>query len=374
MNINRRQWLKGASLAGAAGLLGTSALGTSLTEEETRRFYPRPMGKPVRLSSNENPYGPSEQVRKAMTRAFDVSCRYPGSYSMNLHEQIEKKEGVTVDHICVTGGSTEGLKVVGLTYGKDGGEIIAAKPTFLAMMTYAQQWGGTVNWVPLDDKLMHDTNEMEKRISSKTKLIFLCNPNNPTSTLLPRDVLRDFCETASKKTLVFSDEAYYDFIEEENYPSMVELVKQDANVIVSRTFSKVYGLAGLRIGYMVAKPEIVREMRKNIMAFTNMLAIAAAEESLKDEEFYRFSLNKTIEGKRMIYDTLDKLGLEYVQSQTNFIFFKSGMPIARLQEKMKDQGVLIGRPFPPFDEWCRISTGTLEEVQLFNKGLTAVLG
>lgn len=360
-------------MTGAATFFGPGLMAKSLTEEEIVKFNPRPFEAPVRLSSNENPYGPSARVREAMTKAFDLGCRYPGSYSMNLHELIAKKEGVTTDHICITGGSTEGLKVVGLTYGKDGGEILAAKPTFLAMMSYAKQWGGTVNWVPLDEHFVHDTDEMEKRISSKTKVVFLCNPNNPTSTLLPPKVLRDFCESAAKKTMVFSDEAYYDFIEDPNYPSMVEMVKQDKNVIVSKTFSKVYGLAGLRIGYMVAKPEIVKNMRRNLMAFTNMIAIAAAEEALQDQAFYDFSLNKTKEGKKMIYETLDQLGLEYVNSQTNFVFFKSGMHITELQEKMKAQGVLIGRPFPPFEKWCRISTGTIEEVQKFNQGLTAVL-
>ncbi len=374
MSVSRRKWLKGIGITGAAGLFGPSLLGSDLTDLEVKRFNPRALEASIRLNSNENPYGPSAKVRKAMIKAFDQGCRYPGSYSLSLHEMIAEKEGVSTDHICITGGSTEGLKVVGLTYGKDGGEIIAARPTFLAMMTYAKQWGGSVNWVPLDDKLVHDTDEMEKRITSKTKVIFLCNPNNPTSTLLPPDVLRDFCETASRKTLVFSDEAYYDFIEDANYPSMVELVKQDKNVIVSRTFSKVYGMAGLRIGYMVAKPEIVSAMRKNLMAFTNIVAIAAAEEALRDKEFYDFSLNKTKEGKKLIYKTLDDLGLEYVQSQTNFIFFKSGVPIAELQSKMKDQGVLVGRPFPPFDKWCRISTGTIEEVKRFNQGLISVLG
>lgn len=374
MSVSRRKWLKGMGMTGAATLLGPSLLGNDLSEAEIKRFRPRPLEDLIRLSSNENPYGPSEQVRKAMTQAFDRGCRYPGSHSMKLHEMIAEKEGVTPDHICITGGSTEGLKAVGLTYGKDGGEIIAARPTFLAMMTYAKQWGGTVNWVPLDDQLMHDTDEMEKRISSKTKVIFLCNPNNPTSTLLPPDVLRDFCETASQKTMVFSDEAYYDFIDDPNYPSMVELVKQGKNVIVSKTFSKVYGLAGLRIGYMVAKPEIVKAMRKNLMAFTNIIAIAAAEEALRDKEFYKFSLNKTKQGKKLIFQTLDDLGFEYVPSQTNFIFFKSGVSIAELQSKMKAQGILIGRPFPPFDKWCRISTGTIEEVKRFSQALTTVLG
>jgi histidinol-phosphate aminotransferase len=287
---------------------------------------------------------------------------------------IAKKEGVSTDHIVLAGGSTEGLKVVGLTYGINGGEIIAAKPTFLSMMTYAELWGGSVNWVPVDKDMMHDLDEMEKRITSNTKLIFLCNPNNPTSTVLPADRVMNFCNTVSDKVTIFSDEAYYDFIEQKNYPSMVDLVKKGKDVIVSRTFSKVYGLAGLRIGYMVARPELAAVLRKNIVAFTNILAIEAAKAALKDNEFYDFSLQKTKEAKSLIYNTLDGLKLEYVKSNTNFIFFKSGRDIRTLQKQMLDKGVMIGRPFPPFNNWCRISTGTIEEVQMFNVALESVLG
>ena len=371
--MNRRQWLKRSSLAGSAGLLLTPSLASKYSEDQIRAFNPRPLESLVRLSSNENPYGPSDKVRKAMTEAFDIGCRYPYSYSHELFDLIAKKEGVSKEHIVVTGGSTEGLKITGLTYGINGGEIIAARPTFLAMMTYARQWGGTVNWVQLDENHLHDVDEMEKRISAKTKLIFLCNPNNPTSTLLPEDQLRDFCETASKKAVVFSDEAYYDFIDKPDYPSMVELVKKGENVIVSRTFSKVYGLAGLRIGYLIAKPSIASELRKNLVAFTNVIAIQAAKTAMQEKDFYQFSLEQTKAGKQMIYETLDDLGLNYVKSQTNFVFFESGMDIQKLNESMKAEGVMVGRPFPPLMNWCRISTGTLEEVQLFCKALGRVL-
>ncbi|MEL7002109.1 MAG: histidinol-phosphate transaminase [Bacteroidota bacterium] len=241
------------------------------------------------------------------------------------------------------------------------------------MMTYAQQWGATINWVHLDKTMTHDVEEMERRISSKTKLIFLCNPNNPTSTLLPKEKLIDFCASASKKTMVFSDEAYYDFIEEKNYPSMVKLVKKGENVIVSRTFSKVYGLAGLRIGYLIAKPEIANKLRKNIAAYTNVLAIEAAIAAMQDKEFYEFSLNKVKEGKQLMYSAMNDLGLKYIPSNTNFIFFKTGRSIRTFNEQMLAQGVKVGRHFPPFDQWCRISMGTIEEVQLFNEALKRVL-
>ena len=154
---------------------------------------------------------------------------------------------------------------------------------------------------------------------------------------------------------------------------MVELVKKGENVIVSRTFSKVYGLAGLRIGYLIAKPSIASELRKNLVAFTNVIAIQAAKTAMQEKDFYQFSLEQTKAGKQMIYETLDDLGLNYVKSQTNFVFFESGMDIQKLNESMKAEGVMVGRPFPPLMNWCRISTGTLEEVQLFCKALGRVL-
>jgi histidinol-phosphate aminotransferase len=372
-DLSRRSWLKGAGLMSSLAVIGGIAPLHQLSAKEIKKFRPRPLTGNIKLSSNENPYGPSEKVRQAMISNFDQACRYPFSYSGELIEKIAAKEGVSKDHIVLAGGSTEGLKVVGLTYGMNGGEIIAAEPTFLALMTYAAQWGGSVNWVPVDKNMMHDLDEMEKRISSKTKLIFLCNPNNPTSTLLPADRVLDFCNTVSDKVTIFSDEAYYDFIEDKKYPSMVSLVKKGKNIIVSKTFSKVYGLAGLRIGYMVAKPEIAAGLRKNIMAFTNVLAIEAAKNALDDQEFYNFSLNKTLEAKKIILEGLDDLNLEYAPSNTNFIFFKSGRNIKNLQQQMLTKGIMVGRPFPPFDDWCRISTGTLEEVIQFNDALKKVL-
>ncbi|HEY9117621.1 MAG TPA: histidinol-phosphate transaminase, partial [Roseivirga sp.] len=245
--MDRRSWLKRGGALGALTLLGGQTLASSLSEKEILAFNPRPLADPIALNFNENPFGPSAKVRTAMTKAFDLGCRYPDEMIEQLAEMLAQKEGVSREHIVIGGGSSEGLKVTGLTFANNGGEIIAARPTFLAMMSYAQQWGGTVNWVDLDQQLTHDLDEMEKRISSKTKLVFLCNPNNPTSTIVDKNKLIDFCTSASKKAIVFSDEAYYDFIEEKDYPSMVSLVKAGENVIVSRTFSKVYGLAGLRV-------------------------------------------------------------------------------------------------------------------------------
>jgi len=372
MQLNRRQWLKTTALAGGFTLFNGLTGIETLTAEEVKKFNPRKLASTIRLSSNENPYGPSERVRNAVKNAFDDGCRYPYSYSDELEQILAKKHGVDPENIIVTGGSTEGLKIAGITFTAEGGEIIAAKPTFLAMMQYAEMWGAKINWVPVDENMGYDLEEIEKRISSETKMVFLCNPNNPTSTLLPADTLVDFCISVSKKTVVFSDEAYYEYIEDLNYPSMIELVKKGENVVVSKTFSKVFGMAGMRIGYLIAKPELAQKIRRNIVAMSNVYAIEGAKEALLDDEFYQFSIQKNKEAKTIIYNTLDHLELPYIKSSTNFVFFKSGRNINELGPQMFDKGVSIGRAFPPFYDWCRISTGTLEEMELFSKSLVSL--
>uniref|UniRef100_UPI00404B7459 pyridoxal phosphate-dependent aminotransferase n=1 Tax=Fulvivirga sp. TaxID=1931237 RepID=UPI00404B7459 len=370
-NLDRRQWLKAAGLTGSLAFMG----GFNSLDASTAIKKPlsTSAGNMVRLSANENPYGPSKVVKDAIVKSFDNACRYPFAYMDELVTAIAKKEGVSKDHVVVTGGSTEGLKAAGLTYSIGNGEIIAADPTFTALMEYAEQFGAYVHRVPLNDKLEHDLSAMAKRLTSRTRLVFLCNPNNPTGTLLDRNMTRDFCDSVSEDAVVFSDEAYYDFIEEENYPSMVSLVKEGKNVIVSKTFSKVYGLAGIRIGYLIARPDIASRLSDNIMANTNVLGIAAAVEALKDDEFYNFSLGKVKECKSMIYKTLDELKLPYIKSHGNFVFFKSGRPIERMILDMKNENVQIGRPFPPLYDWVRISAGTVDEVKAFNDALKKVM-
>jgi len=364
----RRDWLR--SSVGLGGLLLVPS--SLLSAQQKIEFQPRSLEPIIRLSSNENPYGPSKKVQERIQKSFVHGCRYPYAYSDDLAERLAKKHGVAPESIIITGGSTEGLRITGLTFASNGGEIISGQPTFLAMMTYAEQWGATINWVPVGEDKGYDLDEIEKRISAKTKLIFLCNPNNPTGTLVPAKKLVDFCEVASKKAIVFSDEAYYDFIETPDYPSMIDAVKRGDNVIVSKTFSKVYGMAGLRIGYLIAKPEIATQIRKNVVAMSNVLAIEAAKEALADKAFYEFSLQKNREAKARIYTLLDHLKLDYVESHTNFIFFHAKKDIRELGPAMLAKGVRIGRPFPPFYDWCRISTGTLEEVDVFIKGMMEI--
>jgi len=368
-NVDRRKWLKTIGLSSGLALLGGMDV---LAIEQISKTVSN--DAPIRLNANENPYGPSKRVRKAIIDNFDKACRYPFYYLKSLVEAIAEKEGVSKEHIVVTGGSGEGLCAAGLVYGMAGGEIIAADPTFQQILRYAHVHGAHVHRVPVNADMKHDLEAMEKRITNKTSLVYICNPNNPTGTIIEKNKLHDFCSSVSEKTVVFSDEAYYDFITEPDYPSMIELVKKGLNVIVSKTFSKVYGMAGLRVGYLVTRPDIATRLKSSVMARTNILAIAAAKEALLDDEFYKFSILKAKEAKNHIYKTLDELNLEYVRSHTNFVFFKSGRPIENLIAQMNNEGIAIGRPFPPFVNWARISTGTTEQVEQFGKALKKVMG
>ncbi len=377
MSLNRRQWLKSAGIAsGVLSFMGTSTAAIPSFQEylNSQELDYAPPGTLVKLSSNENPYGPSKKVRQALIDNFDSVCRYPFEDRAVLQKKLAEKEGVTTDHILITVGSTEALKITALAYGLNGGEVIAADPTFETMLYYADHFGAYVNRVPVKEGTLElDIEEMENRISGNTRLVFLCNPNNPTGTIVPADKLRDFCESASKKTMVFSDEAYYDYITVPEYPSMLELVKDNQNVIVSRTFSKVYGLAGIRLGYIVARPDIIKRIKKCQVDRPNILALHAGITAMDEHDFYKYSLDMNLQARQKIYDSLDALNLEYVKSHTNFVFFKTGVEIKQFNASMQEQGVKVGRPFPPYTKWCRVSTGKLEEVDKFAEALKTVL-
>lgn len=370
--FDRRNWLKTAGLAGAFTMFGGA---TALASEQSPlRIVANNAPKTlVRLSSNENPYGPSDKVKQAIIDGFSEACRYPFALARDLKNAIAKKHGVPADHIVLAAGSTEGLRTTGLTYAEHGGEIIAADPTFLAMLDYAEQFGAYVHKVQVDDNLVHDLEAMERRVTSNTRLIFICNPNNPTGTIIPAAKMRDFCDSVSKKAVVFADEAYFDYITEPNYPSMVELVKQGKNIIVSRTFSKVYGMAGIRIGYLIARPDIAKRLEENTMAGASIPAIFGALKALEDKDFYQFSLQKNNECKQILYKTFDDLKLPYIKSHANFVFFQSGKDVVEMNKMMADKGIQVGRPFPPLTKWCRISTGKVEEVEAFAKALREVV-
>ena len=307
-----------------------------------------------------------------MVQAMTEGYRYPFLVEREFIQMIADHEGVTPEHIVVGTGSGEILCMAGLTYGQEGGELLAADPTYQGLTRYAEHVGAYIHRGALDDEMKHDLDAMDRRITQAVKLVFVCNPNNPTGTLVDSTQLRDFCKSNSSRTLIFMDEAYIELCDDPEGTSMVGLVKDGYNVIVSRTFSKVHGLAGLRIGYGIMRPDIARRIAAYRMGSSNVMALRAAMASYQDAEFMAFSKARIEEGHRFVYDLCDEMGYSYVPSQGNFVFYNTGRPILKYQSAMRDKGVWVGRPFPPYDEWCRLSIGTMEDLKAFASAMRQV--
>lgn len=369
-SITRRAWFKSALTAGATMPLGLSLvqelIAAPLSPAEVE--YAELNGKFVRLGSNENPYGPSAKAREAIQQSITSGNRYGFEKSEELRQQIAAYEGVSPEYIFMAGGSGEALAITGMTVGLEGGSVLSAWPTFPMMMNFAEKFNARWDKVNLDQYMAHDLEALAKAVKPDTKILFVVNPNNPTGTVVDNTKLKNFCIEMAKKTVVYSDEAYLEFLEPDQQKSMVELVKQDHNVIVSRTFSKIYGLAGLRIGYAVAKPDLIAKLEKNQLGtILNQAALAAAKASLGDREFMAYTRKMNSEARDYFTNYLDQKKWTRGKSHTNVVLFpapKSGKMI--LDETMK-RGFQIRIWEYQEKEWCRVSIGTLDEMKSFVK-------
>jgi histidinol-phosphate aminotransferase len=370
---NRRTWIKSA-LAVSAGIpLSTmlipklEAMPVSKAEIRFWKTFPTaPLN--IRLNANENPYGPSPKARQAVNNILNEGNRYPFTGLNEIKNFLAEKEGVTPDHIMLSPGSSEALSVEGLYASLEGGSVMSADPTFTELMNYAQVFNARWDKINVNDKLELDYGKMLSSIKNDTRLIFIVNPNNPTGTLVNFKTVREFCLEASKKAIVFSDEAYLEFLDPKDQSSMVDLVRAGENVIVCRTFSKIYGLAGLRMGYLVAKPDIIKNLVPYQMGFPiSQTAIAAAMASYGDTEFMNLSRNKNKEARQHLETFLDKKGYFYGKSHTNFMFFECKTDGQRLLSKMTEKGIGMRIWDYNHQEWCRVSIGTLDEMKMFTK-------
>jgi len=369
--MTRRQWLGRTSI-----ILGSTALPSLWSLSRASALPADTADSPIRMLFNENPYGPSEVARQAMREAFAEANLYSfseGAYD-ELRTIIAHQVGLTPDHILIASGSTEILRAAALITGLEGGEIISPHPTFDVVNSYAETISVKVHRVPLKDDFQFDLPAMRKKITEKVKLIYLCNPNNPTGTITPYNEFRPFCEELAKEMLVFVDEAYYEYVSDPQYRSMVELVREGHNVIVSRTASKIHGLAGLRIGFGIADPKLAKFLKGRLTGTNNIIGLRAAVASYRDESFQKFCRQKNNEAKEFIYMLLRKTGHRYLPSHTNFIFFQTGLPIKEFQDAMKKQGILVGRPFAPYFDWCRLSMAKVDEMEKFAVAFEEVIG
>lgn len=378
-SINRRDWFK-STLALTAGFAITPALVNSLmagpVSQAEREFYKsaRLNGGKVRLNSNENPYGPSEKAKKAVLDILTEGNRYAFAEMAELRNLIAEKEGVDSSYVMLGAGSGELLVQTGIAYGLEGGRVLSAYPTFTLLMNYAQQMNATWDKVDLNEKMEFDYQKLLSAIKSDTRLVFSCNPNNPTGTVVDSDVVKSFCEEASKKTLVYADEAYIEFLEPTQQKSMVSLVQRIPNLIVSKTFSKVYGLAGLRIGYIIGHPDVLKKVGKYGDTISpSQTAIAAAKVSLGDEEFMKMTRDKNAIARKVLTDYLDKKKFNHGKSVTNVVLFPAPKDGKAILSQLDEKGYLIRIWEYQGKEWCRVSIGTEEEMKGFITAFDSVI-
>ncbi len=308
------------------------------------------------------------KAKQAAAQILTQGNRYPFEVINELKSELSKKEGVPAEYIHVGAGSGDLLCQAGAAFGIGGGRILSGYPTFPLLMNYAQVFNATWDKVDMNEKLEYDYDAVASAIKSDTRMVFICNPNNPTGTLVDWKKVKSFSEEVSKKVPVYSDEAYLELLDPSLQVSLTDLVKKDMNVIVSRTFSKVYGLAGLRIGYLVAKPDLIKKISKYGGDFpVSQTAIAAARASLGDESFMAMVRAKNAAARKVLTDYLDEHKIFYGKSLTNFVFFPAMKEGKTILTKMEERGYLMRIWDYQQKEWCRVSIGTEDEMKGFVK-------
>jgi histidinol-phosphate aminotransferase len=363
MPLSRRDLLSASALllAGPAAALRAAASETPAGE------------RPLVLCWNENPYGPSPAARRAVSEAIADGCRYPSDdENAELVAALARHEGVGADHIVTGTGSGELLCALGLLCGRDGGEIVAAAPTYLELPNYASTRGAKVTFVPVDAQLRHDLPAMAGAVNARTRAVYVCNPNNPTGTAVPAAAIRTFVSALPPSVLTIVDEAYMDFVVAEGVASVADLAGGEHRVVVLRTFSKIHGMAGLRCGYAIARPDVAAQLAAARMTTPNIFAVRAARASLTDRAFLADCRRRVLASRTRVTTELTRLNLRYADPQGNFVFFDTGMPLPRFTALMRERHVLVGRYFAPYDNWCRITIGTEPEVAAFLRHLRAV--
>ncbi len=377
-SMNRRKWLKASAALAGAFTIAPGAIGAAASPIRAVRMNAlRPFTElsiaeelpqlKARLFANENPFGPSEKAKQAIIAAASKSYLYPIFEAEQLAERIAVSHGFKKENIAISSGSTTLLHAASVFFAREGAEIISGDPSYDDLTQASEKLKAKWIKVPLNNSYQLDLDAMEKTITDKTSLVYLCNPNNPTGTVLDKEKLKGFCERVSQKTTVFIDEAYIDYMGNPDDHTMMGLVKDGHNVIVARTFSKLYGFAGLRVGYIITQPSIIEQLRLFAWLESGISypAVAALSACYGDQAFLQTAFKKTQESKMYLYDVLKKEGYDYIPSSTNFVMFPIDMDAERFVEEMMKRGVGV-RPWKFNNKnWCRVSIGTMEEMKIF---------
>lgn len=388
--VSRREWLKQSALATGAMITGAAltteskampAFGMKPFEgvHHTREFYHRAAATDLsqlkaRLLANENPWGPSKKAIAAIAESASKGNRYVYNSAMEMMETLAKKEGVTSKHVLVAAGSTDILEKTAFALCMKGGNVVSADPSYLSLVKTAQAIGATWKNIPLKADYAHDLDKMYAAIDDNTKLVYICNPNNPTGTMTPASEIRAFIKKVNSRVPIFIDEAYMELLDNPDAETAVGTINEGYDVIIARTFSKIHGMAGLRVGYMVAKPERVEQIQKLVRTEMGLsvTSVSGAMASLKDMSFQEFTRKNNKANREYVFAELSKMGFNPIPSVTNFILFPIQMPSKELVDKLVERSVGIRGYEIDGKQYGRVSIGTMDELKLFVKSIGAV--
>ena len=354
-SFNRRRALQGL-------VMGTAGLALSpLTIGQVEI----PPGQ-IRLMFNENPYGPSPKALAEVAKILPKTAYYPGAIEHDLMGLFMARHQLDREQVFLASGSNEGLQAAMMAFGKHG-KVISPTLTYSDHLQYAEKLGVAVHRVPLRDDMAIDLEAMARAVDDSVSLVYLCNPNNPTGMAIDGDELRSFCREVSPRVPILIDEAYNELTDKPDYTSMVDLVREGANILITRTFSKIFGMAGLRVGYGMGHPDIVSVVNDNVMAWRNGVGLYAAYHSYLDEDFIAFSRNKILQGREMVNATFRRHGIEPLPSQTSFVYADIQRDADVFKAKMAARNIKIRGIYEGYDTYSRVSMGRIEELEIFDR-------
>jgi histidinol-phosphate aminotransferase len=361
-----------AALAGAATLaaLTDGMLRPRPAAARLARGMARDM---IQLNANENPYGPSAAARAAMTAAQAVASRYPGDLEEELRAALAALHGVGEEQIALGCGSGEILRMADMAFLGEGRTVVAAEPTFEAVLAYAGVARGEPVRVPLDGEHRHDLAAMAKACDRRTGLVYVCNPNNPTATVVTTAAIVAFLAKVPASAVVVLDEAYLDFVDDDASGTLIGRLAAHPNLIVVRTFSKIHGLAGMRLGYAVAAADRIAALRRHATTNNaNAAVLAAALASLAEPGLVASVRTRMNDTRRALCAELTREGRRYIEPHANFVMIDLGRDVAPAIAAFRERKILVGRKFPSMPTWLRVSVGTAEESAAFLAALREV--
>lgn len=328
----------------------------------------------IKMASNENPVGTSPKAIEAMIQALRDTNLYPEGSSRKLRQRVAANFGIDENMVIFSNGADNILALIGQGFIDEGDEVIIGDPTFSVYETVTKIMGGKIIKVPLKE-FTYDLTAIAQKITNKTKLIFICNPNNPTGTIVTEEETARFMELVPEHCVVVFDEAYAEFVGDKSYPQTIKYVKAQRNVLIVRTLSKLYGLAGIRVGYAIGPEQLMDILRKVVEPFpVNRLAQAGGLAALDDTEFLQKVVSLTEQGRQYLYQEFTKMGMAYALSNTNFILVNLGLDAQTVFKELLKKGIII-RPgnIWGLSTYARITIGTMEQNEKLIKALNEIV-